>query len=89
MFNNDLINLWPFAAELCVYETGEEKSYQFRELKGKTVRFLVKAAHDCHLAFTGDAEETIPMIEVFIGAWDNGASAIRLNQGMNFIIATI
>lgn len=64
-----------------MYETGEEKSYQFRELKGKTVRFLVKAAHDCHIAFTSAAEETDPMLEVFIGAWENGASAIRYNKG--------
>ena len=72
-----------FLAELCEYATGEEKEYQFREIKGKSIRFLVKAAHDAHLAFTSAAEETEPMVEVFIGGWEGAASAIRYNKGKN------
>jgi len=68
-------------AELCEYATGEEKEYQFREIKGKSIRFLVKAAHDAHLAFTSAAEDTEPMVEVFLGGWEGAASAIRFNKG--------
>ncbi|XP_076041322.1 uncharacterized protein LOC143025481 isoform X2 [Oratosquilla oratoria] len=62
------------------YGTDENKEYRFRELHGKTLRFTVKAAHDCHLAFTSGPEETDPMIEVFIGAWEGAASAIRFKK---------
>jgi len=65
---------WP------TYGTDEEKLYRFRPLLGRTLRFDVKAPHDCHLAFTTAEEETSPMFEIFIGAWENGASAVRFNK---------
>ncbi|KAA0200302.1 hypothetical protein HAZT_HAZT007288 [Hyalella azteca] len=67
--------------EVLEYETGDEKSYKFLPLFGNTLRFSVKAAHDCHLAFTRGTAESEPMFEVFIGAWSGEASAIRFNKG--------
>jgi len=63
-----------------IHDTGDEKQYRFLPFNGHTLRFHVKAAHDCHIAFTeGDGEST-PMIEVFIGAWEGACSAVRFNQ---------
>ncbi|KAF2351120.1 Farnesoic acid O-methyl transferase [Trinorchestia longiramus] len=67
--------------EVIEYETGDEKLYKFQPLFGNTLRFSVKAAHDCHLAFTTGAAETEPMFEIFIAAWEGTASAIRFNKG--------
>ncbi|KAK3875978.1 hypothetical protein Pcinc_019190 [Petrolisthes cinctipes] len=62
------------------YGTDEDKQYRFRQLFGKTLRFQVKAAHDAHVSFTSSGEETEPMLEVFIGAWEGAASAVRFNK---------
>lgn len=40
----------------------------------------VKAAHDAHLALTSAGEETDPMLEIFIGAWEGAASAVRFKK---------
>uniref|UniRef100_A0A6A7FN23 Farnesoic acid O-methyl transferase n=1 Tax=Hirondellea gigas TaxID=1518452 RepID=A0A6A7FN23_9CRUS len=66
--------------EWTIHDTGDEKCYRFKPFAGNTLRFQVKAAHDCHLAFTTADGETEPMYEVFIGGWDNGSSAVRFNQ---------
>lgn len=63
-----------------VHETGDEKQYRYLPLAGKTLRFMVKAAHDCHIAFTSTDGESDPMFEVFIGGWEGSASAIRFKQ---------
>jgi len=65
---------------LDVHDTGDEKQYRFHPFHGHTLRFQVKAAHDCHLAFTVGEELSTPMFEVFIGAWEGEYSAIRFNQ---------
>ncbi|XP_071526709.1 uncharacterized protein [Panulirus ornatus] len=62
------------------YGTDENKEYRFRDIGGKSLRFRVKTAHDAHIALTSDAEETDPMVEVFIGAWEGAASAIRFKK---------
>ncbi|XP_042864612.1 uncharacterized protein LOC122248571 isoform X2 [Penaeus japonicus] len=62
------------------YGTDENKEYRFRSIKGKTIRFQVKAAHDAHIALTSGEEETDPMLEVFIGGWEGAASAIRFKK---------
>jgi len=62
------------------YGTDEEKAYRFKPINGKTLRFLVKAAHDAHICLTSGEEETDPMLEVFIGAWEGAASAIRFKK---------
>jgi len=63
------------------YGTDEHKNYRFMTLCGKTLRFQVKAAHDVHICFSSKEEVQAPMIEVFLGAWEGTASAIRHNQG--------
>jgi len=71
--------------DLEIHDTGDEKQYRFRPFCGNTLRFEVKAAHDCHIAFTTGEEETDPMVQVFIGAWDGEASAIRWGSGDDLI----
>ncbi|XP_045114687.1 uncharacterized protein LOC123506555 isoform X3 [Portunus trituberculatus] len=68
------------ADEIPALGTDENKEYRFRQLHGKTLRFQVKTAHDCHVAFTSAAEETDPIVEVFIGGWEGAASAIRFKK---------
>nr|AAF65551.1 farnesoic acid o-methyltransferase [Panulirus interruptus] len=62
------------------YGTDENKEYRFRDIGGKCLRFKVKTAHDAHVALTSGAEETDPIVEVFIGAWEGAASAIRFKK---------
>lgn len=40
----------------------------------------MRAQSDAHLCLAGDASETHPLIEVFIGGWGNTKSVIRYNQ---------
>lgn len=70
---------WP------AYGTDENKEYRFRPIKGKTLRFQVKAAHDAHVALTSGAEETDPMVEVFIGGWEGAASAVRFKKADDLV----
>lgn len=72
---------WP------IYETDENKNYNFKELHGQTLRFQVMAAHDCHIAFTSGPEETDPMLEVFIGGWEGTASAVRFKKADDLVKA--
>jgi len=67
------------------YGTDVEKEYRFRDIKGKTLRFQVKAAHDAHVALTSGPNETDPMLEVFLGGWDGAASAIRFKKGDDLV----
>lgn len=70
---------WP------AYGTAEDKEYRFHPIKGKSLRFRVKAAHDCHIAFSPVGEDTDDMFEVFIGAWEGEASAIRFKKGDDLV----
>jgi len=67
--------------DLPIYETGEEKDYKFLPFCGQTLRFWVKAAHDCHMCFTSCDSASEPILEVFIGGWEGEHSAIRWNKG--------
>lgn len=67
------------------YGTNEDKEYRFRPIQGKALRFRVKAPHDCHLSFSPVGEDTDDMFEVFIGAWENAASAIRFKKGDDLV----
>jgi len=63
--------------------TGEEKDYQIQPLDSKsqnTLTFDVKCKSDAGIALLGSDAVDGPMIEVFIGGWENTKSAIRLNQ---------
>jgi len=63
------------------YGTDEHKNYRFRSMCGKTLRFQVKAAHDVHLIFSStDDAEASPCVEIFLGAWEGTASAVRFNK---------
>ncbi len=64
--------------------TEDNKQYHIREIKGKgegreTLAFDVKCRNDAHIALLSSDSITNPMIEVFIGGWNNKKSAIRLN----------
>jgi len=67
------------------YGTDENKEYRWRPIKGKTLRFQVKAAHDAHIALTSDEAETDPMLEIFIGGWEGAASAIRFKKADDLV----
>jgi len=67
------------------YESGDEKDYQWFRMHGKTLRFGVKAAHDCHLAFSHEEGTEEPLIEVFIGGWNNEYSCIRYNEDEDLV----
>ncbi|KAL7630887.1 UNVERIFIED_CONTAM: hypothetical protein RMT77_018826 [Armadillidium vulgare] len=67
------------------YGTNEDKEYRFRPIQGKSLRFRVKAPHDGHLSFSPVGEDTDDMFEVFIGAWENAASAIRFKKGDDLV----
>lgn len=71
--------------DLPTHDTGDEKQYRFVPFAGKTLRFTIKAAHDCHLAFTSEEGESEPMFEVFIGGWEGAHSAIRFNKGDDLV----
>lgn len=40
----------------------------------------MRAANDAHLILSGSPNETHPVIEIFIGGWQNSKSVIRYNQ---------
>lgn len=44
------------------------------------MQFRVRAPNDAHLILSGEPNESHPVIEVFIGGWQNQKSVIRLNQ---------
>lgn len=65
--------------------TGDEKDYRIQPIVGRgpnreIITFDVKCKNDAHIALLSSEEVTNPIIEVFIGGWDNTKSAIRFNQ---------
>lgn len=76
-----------FNAELISLEiyTGDEKEYCIRPITGRgpdreVLTFDVKCKNDAHVALLGHEEIASPIIEIFIGGWNNTKSAIRVNQ---------
>jgi len=61
--------------------TEDKLEYTFFPVKKTTVNLSVKAPHNAHICLAQEASsEATPMIEIFIGGWENGKSAIRLNR---------
>lgn len=65
--------------------TGEEKEYRIHPVKGKsngrdTLTFDVKCQHDAHICLLSSDAVANPMVEIFIGGWNNSKSVIRFNQ---------
>ena len=76
-----------FYIDVCVgaeFFTEDNKEYQIRAIKGRgqgreTLTFDVKCRNDAHIALLNTDSVTNPMVEIFIGGWNNKKSAIRLN----------
>ena len=47
---------------------------------GTSMKFSVSCPNDAHIALTSAPEDTEVMYEIFLGGWENQASAIRLNK---------
>lgn len=60
--------------------TPDSLQYQFYPFRNGIFQFRVRAANDAHLILSGEPNEKHPVIEVFIGGWQNSKSAIRYNQ---------
>lgn len=60
--------------------TPDALQYQYHPFRNGMVQFRVRAPNDAHIALTGEPNETQPIIEVFIGGWQNSKSIIRYNQ---------
>jgi len=60
--------------------TPDALEYQFYPFHNGVCNFKVRAANDAHIALTGNPNETLPIIEVFIGGWGNTKSVIRYNK---------
>lgn len=70
--------LWP------EFRTADSKDYYFNEVPPNsvcTLRFRVKTAHDAHICLASSAaQDTEPILEIFLGWWDNKMSAIRKDR---------
>lgn len=60
--------------------TPDALQYQFYPFRNGIFQFRIRAPHDAHLILSGEPNETQPVIEVFIGGWQNSKSIIRYNQ---------
>jgi Farnesoic acid 0-methyl transferase len=55
-----------------------------------TLRFKVKAAHDAHVCLSSsDEQDATPIIEIFLGGWDNSKCAIRRDRAKPDRVSTI
>jgi hypothetical protein len=61
-------------------ETVDKLEYHWFPSGTHGVVFRVKAGHDAHLALAPTDSERDPMLEVFIGGWNNTKSVIRKNR---------
>jgi hypothetical protein len=60
--------------------TPDSLQYQFYPFRNGIFQFRVRAPNDAHIILSGGPNETHPVIEVFIGGWQNSKSVIRYNQ---------
>jgi len=55
--------------------------YTFFPLKEFCVNVGIQAGHDGHIALSSsDSQDASPIIEIFLGGWENQKSAIRVNR---------
>ncbi|XP_021943322.1 uncharacterized protein LOC110841586 [Folsomia candida] len=59
--------------------TEDSTTYKFFPVTKHSVRVNVKAANDAHIALSTQ-QGSQPMIEIFLGGWENSKSAIRFND---------
>lgn len=60
--------------------TPDSLQYQFYPFQNGIFQFRVRAPNDAHIMLSGAPNETHPVIEIFIGGWQNSKSVIRYNQ---------
>ncbi|XP_054278824.1 uncharacterized protein LOC128997238 isoform X1 [Macrosteles quadrilineatus] len=60
--------------------THDTLEYAYRPVPRYSLDIHVRASHNAHIALTSAPRETSPMYEVFLGGWENSASAIRYNR---------
>lgn len=61
--------------------TEDKLEYTFFPINKFTVNLTVKAGHNAHICLAPEASSEVnPMIEIFIGGWENSKSAIRFNR---------
>jgi len=58
-------------------DTPDKLEYNFYPIRSGIVNFKVRAPKDAHIALTTGPAENDPMVEVFIGGWENSKSIIR------------
>lgn len=79
--NNNLYDFFTFRfCFLPELNTPDALQYQFYPFRNGIFQFRVRAPNDAHLILSGEPNETRPVIEVFIGGWQNSKSVIRYNQ---------
>lgn len=61
-------------------DTPDKLEYVFHPVRSGIFNFKVRSPKDAHLALTTGPAESDPMIEVFIGGWENSKSVIRKNK---------
>lgn len=64
-------------------QTEDSQEYNFIDVStNQTIlKFKVKAAHDAHIALSSaNDQEATPIIEIFIGGWNNAKCAIRRDR---------
>lgn len=71
---------YDFFFPLLELETEDKLEYTWFPAGQNGVVFRVRAAHDAHLALTSSESMSNPMLEVYIGGWQNSKSVIRKNQ---------
>lgn len=60
--------------------TPDKLEYHYYPVSNGFVQFRVRAPNDAHLILAGNPNETLPVIEIFIGGWGNTKSIIRYNK---------
>ncbi|CAB3359561.1 Hypothetical predicted protein [Cloeon dipterum] len=63
------------------FKTADSKDYYFNVVPTNstcTLRFRVKTSNDAHICLSASgAQDSTPILEIFLGGWDNKMSAIR------------